>query len=111
MEKQIKIALVHERSNIELLLANMSLGAYASALITKLGSEEASKLRNSIKNAALMDADNIRKEAQVAVVKLSAALETTTRLLADAQERLEEANNTRQSRRSFATMPKTRCRQ
>jgi hypothetical protein len=91
MEKQIEIKMAHEKSYIELLLGKMSFGCYGASLDAKLGKEEASKLRNSIKNAALLDADNIRKEAQVAVVKLSAALETTTRLLEDTQKRLEEA--------------------
>lgn len=92
MENQIKIATPRKKSNIELLLDRMCVGNYAAVLDIKLGKEEASRLRNAIGGAALLDADDIRKEAQAAVVKLSAALETTTRLLADAQVRLEEAD-------------------
>ena len=91
MRKQINIAVTRERSNIELLLGGMS-GICAAALDTKLGREEADRLRDAIRRSALLDADNIRKDAQVAVVKLSAAHETTTQLLADAQKRLEEAD-------------------
>ena len=92
MKKQIEIAMTHEKSNIDRLLGFLSFGAYAEEIASKLGKEEAGKLRNYIERAALMDADNIRKEAHVAVVKLSAALETTTRLLADAQKQHEEDN-------------------
>lgn len=94
MKNQIEIKVTHEKSNIELLLDNLRFGEYARVLDTKLGSEEAGRLRNSIERMALLDANNIRKEAHIAVIKLSAALETTTRLLADAQEQLEGASQT-----------------
>jgi hypothetical protein len=91
MENQIEITATHETSNVVLLLELLTDGEYAEEIKTKLGKEKARKLRSYIESAALTDANNIRKEAHVAVVKLSAALETTTRLLADAQKRLEEA--------------------
>jgi hypothetical protein len=87
MKNEIKLKMTYVKSNIEQLLDEMDF-----KLCVKLGTKEARELSNSIASAALLDADNIRKEALIAVVKLSTAIEVTTQLLADAQKRLEEAD-------------------
>ena len=86
MKNTIDIEVKREQTYIDKLIYDIQYGH----INNKLGRETATELCRKIKIAAIADAENIRRDANFAVNKLSEALERTTWIIKDKDAFIKE---------------------
>jgi hypothetical protein len=83
MKNTINIEVKREQTSIERLIDNIKHGHDWDMFRNRLDTEAVTKLCHRIRIAAMIDAENIRRDANFAVNKLSEVLERMTRQLED----------------------------